>query len=86
MPALNELEIRRWLTRYLSGEISLREFEDWFVPVSWDVEKTENNFAIELAHTIELRLAEFSSGHRSEDDLQSSLRPLVQTLEHPVTE
>lgn len=76
-----DLEIRAALVRFLDREISLAEFEDWFVPVAWNIEKTGNREAIELAAEIELRLAEFTSGHWSEDELRKILAPLVGVYE-----
>jgi hypothetical protein len=71
-----DLEIRASLVRYLNGDISLAEFEDWFVPVAWSIERTGNRDAIELAAEIELRLAEFSNGHWTEPELRSKLASL----------
>ncbi len=48
--------IRRRLSRYLAGRITLRQFRAWFFPATWDVES-------HLAATISLRLAEYTSGH-----------------------
>lgn len=73
-----DIEIREQLARYLANEISLEEFQGWFVPATWNVEQTNNPIAAELAHEIELRLAEFSNGHWTEDDLRSLLGPLVE--------
>jgi hypothetical protein len=72
-----DLEIRDRLARYLNGDISLHDFEDWFVPVSWDIEQIHNSKANELAGEIELRLAEFSNGDWTEAELRSKLEPLV---------
>jgi hypothetical protein len=71
-----DLVIRASLVRYLSDDISLAEFEGWFVPVAWGIERTGNRDAIELAGEIELRLAEFSNGHWSEPELRSKLASL----------
>lgn len=84
MEPLKNIEIRNWLVRYLAQEISLKEFEDWFVPATWDVEKSKNPFAVQTAQEIDLRLAEFSNGHITEDELKTLLRPLVQQYEVPL--
>lgn len=81
-----DLEIRAALVRYLNSEISLAEFEDWFVPVAWNIEQTGNREAIELAAEIELRLAEFTNGHWSEDELHNKLAPLVGVYETELSE
>lgn len=76
MPFL-DLAIREQLARYLAGEISLPEFQEWFVPRAWNIEKQGSPAAGDLAHEVELRLAEFSNGDWTEDELKSKLRPLV---------
>jgi hypothetical protein len=76
-----DLEIRDWLARYLNGDLSLHQFEDWFVPVAWNIEQTKNPKANELAGEVELRLAEFSNGHWTEAELRSRLEPLVSIYE-----
>jgi hypothetical protein len=76
----SDLEIHNQLVRYLANEISLAEFRDWFDQTTWDVDLQGNPAASELAAEIELRLAEFSNGHRDEADLRRILRPLVKTF------
>lgn len=73
-----DLEIREWLARYLAGEIPLRAFQEWFVPVVWNVEQSGDRAAEELAHETELRLAEFSNGDWTEQELRRKLLPLVE--------
>jgi hypothetical protein len=71
------IEIRRRLAEYLASEISLIEFEEWFVSKSWTVTPA----AVEvyaLVGSIELALAEFTSAHADEPELRSLLRPLVE--------
>jgi hypothetical protein len=75
-----DLDIHNQLVRYLAGEIPLTAFHDWFDQETWDVDLQGNTLASELAAEIELRLAEFSSGHRDEDDLRRILHPLVRTF------
>jgi len=73
-----ESEIREQLARFLAGEIPLDEFEDWFVQRSWDAHLDSEQSAQKLAYAVELRLAEHSSGHLSEQELRQELRPFVQ--------
>jgi len=72
-----DLEIRDRLAQYLDGEISLGQFEEWFVPVAWGVPRTANECTLALVGEIELRLAEFSSGHWTEPELRTKLQPLA---------
>jgi hypothetical protein len=63
--------------RYLSGEISLQELEDWLVPATWDVHRSGNARAEQLASDILLHLAEHSDGWLSEAELRCRLRDIV---------
>jgi hypothetical protein len=74
-----DIKIREWLARYLANEISIQEFQDRFVPTTWEVEKSNDVPAIDLAHEIDLRMAEFSNGHWTEAELRDKLRPLVES-------
>lgn len=76
-----DLEIRERLGRYLNRDISLHDFQTWFVPVLWNIEQTHNIKAIELAGEVELRLAEYTNDHWTEDELRSKLQPLVSLYE-----
>ena len=72
-----ESEIREKLGRFLSKEISLDQFEDWLVQRSWNMHEDSPEAAQKLVASIELRLAEHSSGHLDEGSLHNELRPLV---------
>lgn len=73
-----DLEIREWLAQYLTGKITLQQFEERFVPASWDVNKLNNQLASELVGEIELRLAEYSNGHLTVEGLRKRLTLLLQ--------
>ena len=70
-------ETRSWLGRYLSNEITLRTFEDWFVPRAWNARQHGDIADPDPYEEIELRLAEYTSGHWTEDGLNEKLQPLV---------
>jgi hypothetical protein len=72
-----ENQLREKLGRYLSNELSLDHFEDWLVNHSWNMHKDSNESAQKLASAIELRLAEYSSGHLDEIGLRDELRQFV---------
>jgi len=80
-----DLIIRGELIRYLVGEISLRDFQNWFVSATWNLEETHNSLAQELASEIQLKLAEYTNGHWSEEELRRILRPLVQSYTVAIT-
>lgn len=75
---ISESETRERLARYLANEISLDEFEDWLVQASWDAHLDSEQPAQRLAYAIELKLAEFSSGHLREEELREELRLLAE--------
>ena len=69
--------IRDHLADYVAGRTSLLEFDEWFIPETWDVDKSDDRPLIDLTYEIILRLAEYSSGDCSEAELKDLLRPLV---------
>jgi hypothetical protein len=70
-------EILVMLTNYLSGRISREQFEDWFIPATWDASGIEDPDTLRLVRRIKLRLAEFLNGDWSEDELRDNLSTLV---------
>ncbi len=73
-----ELEIRDRLSAYLAKEISLRDFEDWFFPKTWDADKLDDPALLDLVYQIKLDWAEFSNGDWSETDFRNMLRSLTE--------
>lgn len=73
--------IREELWRYASGNKSLDDFLQWFVPVSSNIEESLDPEAIDLAHYIDGILAEASSAEWDEEDVRQELeRPFVAEL------
>jgi hypothetical protein len=68
-----EATIREHLLRYLAGDLTLQEFEDWFVPATWNQIGRVPLSTERLIGEIELRIAEFTSGHRPEDEVREFL-------------
>jgi hypothetical protein len=66
-------EIRNKLYGYLAGDFPLSKFQDWFIPATWDVERSGDPDAVELAHEINLLLAELSHGDWTEEELRDRL-------------
>lgn len=79
MEIRRDLEIRAKLAEYLAGQISLDRFQQWFVPETWDIENSRDVIASDLAHEIQLRLAEFSDNHWTEGELRRRLSPLTES-------
>lgn len=76
-------EIQELVRRYLDNEISLRDFQVQFAAKSWDVEAHQDPAAEALVYEIELRLAEYTSGHRTEAELQELLWPIIVVRVYP---
>jgi hypothetical protein len=77
----SEFELRQELTRYLKGQCKLKDFEDWFVPSSWDFNRNTNPSLQKLVSQIELSIAEFSNGDWSEIELRQQLGILMTNYE-----
>ncbi len=52
-------EIRQHLSRLLSGQVSLDDFENWFVPYSWNIHKHGDEEAQQVAYAVEHQLSRF---------------------------
>ena len=66
----SEFELRQELSRYLKGQCTLKDFEDWFVPRSWNFNQDTNPSLQKLVSQIELSIAEFSNGDWTEKELR----------------
>ena len=80
MPKYLRQEIRNKLARYLADEISLRTFQEWLVPATWDIATPGDTIAQDLVYEIELRLAEYTNRHRTKKELRKVLLPLTGTM------
>ena len=79
----NELGIHSAVSRYLDGADTLQEFEDWFMPVLWDLGEAEDDDVRRLAGTIANLIAEYSGGQISESYLQRELASAIRPFESP---
>lgn len=70
-----ELQLRNRLAQYLNGEVTLEDFEEWFLAATWDDGQDGDLGA--LVSAIRHRLAEFSNGDWSEAELKDLLKPLA---------
>jgi hypothetical protein len=71
-----ENQIRKALSECADGRMSLDDFRAWFVPLSANIESSQEPEAAELAHRIDGILAEASSGGWIEDELFEELTAL----------
>jgi hypothetical protein len=69
-------EILRHLADYVSGVTSREQFEDWFVPTAWNVDKSDLS-GYQLSNLIFLALAEFDNGHLDEAELKTQLNHIM---------
>jgi hypothetical protein len=77
-------EILRHVRRYITGEISRREFEDWFVPATWNLSASNTDpSTVALSEQIYLALAEADNGHLDEAELIDRLAELESAAARP---
>jgi hypothetical protein len=69
--------IKDQAAKYISGEMSLRDFEDWFLPATWDLPETERE-SRDLANVLRLRLAEHDNGDWTESELRSLIAQAIE--------
>ena len=72
-------ELYRRIIQYLNDEISLSQFEDWFLPSLGQILSLPDGPALDLADNIQLALAEMSSGDRTEAELKSIVISLMES-------
>jgi len=74
---ISEAQIREQLLSYLTREISLNEFEDWLALQSWNMQRDSSPAARRLVGAIELRFAEYSNDHLTDEGLERELKGLI---------
>ena len=65
--------IQQEAQRYLTGQLQLNEFEDFLVPLMWDIDSYRDESATELVGRIHVLLAEYSCRERSLGSLKDEL-------------
>src|SRR5262249_9658833 len=80
-----EEQIRQWLSRYLKQEISISDFQRWFVSTTWSADDPEERSLREIIDAVDLRLAEYSSHFWSESDLRDQLRLILENQSIEIT-
>ncbi len=78
MPSELELEIQQHIQKYLAGQESLADFENWFAPVLWDIDDQPQE-ARELAGLVHVLLGELSTGDLSSAAFKSKLAQSIKT-------
>jgi len=75
--SLLALAIREHLARYITGEITIQQFREWFSPRAWNIHQHADTPTVQLAHEIDLLLAECDHGDWTEDELKQHFFPLA---------
>jgi len=73
-----DLQIRTWISDYLSSRITLRDFQERFIPATWEIEQADDDATRPLAYEIQHKLNEFTSGHLPESELRDEFRALLE--------
>ena len=63
---------------YLYGNITFNEFNRWFNPIAWAIEKQPDEHTMKMVYKLDLVMAEFTSDHRSEISLQSEMEQIIE--------
>ena len=71
-------ELQLHLSQYLNNASTLEEFREWFDDETWGLAAEPDSPARRMAGEIELRIAEFTNGHLTEDELRAMLQALLQ--------
>jgi hypothetical protein len=72
--------IRGQIYRYLTDDIDLHTFEEWFIGETWEVIGEVRGPLADLIGAVELTLAEHSSGHADIAELRDDLRRALHTI------
>jgi len=70
-------ELYERIFRYLNDEISVTQFEDWFLPNFGQIINLPDCPPRDLAGDIQLALAEMSNGDRTEAEMKGLIRGLI---------
>ena len=73
------IAIREQVASFLSGNLTLSQFQEWLVANTWDVEEHADPHATDVTYEIKLALAEHSRGDISQTQLQDRLLDAIKT-------
>jgi hypothetical protein len=75
--AITRSDIRNRAHSWIEGRTTFRQFEDWFVPATWNVDKVGNPDIEQLADMIDLYMSEYTDGVLGEDELKGEVAKLI---------
>jgi hypothetical protein len=79
-------ELYKKLIQYLNDEISLTQFEDWFLSNFGQIINLPDCPPRDLAGDIQLALAEMSNGDRTETEMKGLIRGLIESSDIVICE
>jgi hypothetical protein len=77
------LQIRESFSKFLDGTVSPAEFEDWFVPQTWNIQSSRDSAAESLLDEIQTLISGYTSGQLSEPEFRDSLLRFVRQTKRP---
>jgi hypothetical protein len=77
MLTLRPSEVRKKLLDFQLGRVVPEDFAEWATLSGWDLPPGTDGEVVRLLSRVELYLAEYTSGHRSLDDLKKLVGDLV---------
>jgi hypothetical protein len=72
-----EFDLRNYLSDYLKGRMTFVELQTWKVPTFWDCHLWAPQSLQDLVYAADLLFAEYTSHHRTEEDLKGELGKLL---------
>jgi hypothetical protein len=78
-----DVQIRTQVAAVLAGEIGLDAFYDWFIPATWEVERTGNSEAVRLTHDLVHLFSELTSGLLTRDEVKQALEAAASSSTQP---
>jgi hypothetical protein len=73
-------KIRDHIYHYIKEDLTLNDFQAWFVPATWNIHRTGDLSTEEMASEILGRLAEYLNGDWSQDEFKDILRRIAQNI------
>ncbi len=74
---ISSSQIKEHLAEYIAKQISLEELEDWFVPNSRDIRRSQSEAAKFVTFAVEGALTEFLTGIYDEYELRDEFSKIV---------
>jgi hypothetical protein len=74
-------ELNEKLSDVAIGRMSIRDFEEWFVPASWNANAWATPALRDAVYSLELAIAEYSNGHVHSSYLRAFSGDIARELE-----